>query len=113
MIFTELDARLTRLALLHKNLVVVDFSFERGRFPEFHRLYESRYVVLPCRTAFAGDFALGLSSLGKLVVLVGLKEAPPLDPTANVKYLIQDSSASWELLDKEFSAFGPQVLLIP
>ncbi len=108
-----LDLKLTQLALKYKNLVLLDFSFQKGLFPEFHGLYEPRYLSLPCRTGLAAEMAAGLSSFGKLVLVYGVPSFINVEPTANVKWIQHSSEGSWAALEEGLTQFGPQVLLIP
>ena len=110
-----MDMKLTQLALKLKNLVLIDLSFPQMKFPEFKKVYEDRYLYLPCREESVTALAAGLASFGKLVVIYGSTtqsvEFP--DSTLNVKVLKESNEASWELFEEGLKAFGPAVLLIP
>ncbi|MFA5793145.1 MAG: hypothetical protein WC897_04745 [Candidatus Gracilibacteria bacterium] len=111
----NLDAKFTQLALKIRNLVVVDVSFPKSPFAEFKKLYEQRYIYMPCKKEMVMGFACGIASMGKLVVIYGadLAMEKMLDPTLNVKLLKESSAGSLESLENELKEFGPAVLLIP
>ena len=111
----ELDLKLTRLGLKIKNFVVLDLSFPSGRFLEFRKAYEDRYIHLPCRTDMALSYAAGLSSFGKIVLIYasGLSDCDLPDSTLNVKILNHDKDAVWDYFEGGVQDFGPAVLLIP
>lgn len=110
-----LDIKLTQLGLKIKNLVILDLSFPQGRFPEFKKAYESRYIHLAGRQEMALAFAGGLSAFGKIVLIYGMEsdkcEVP--DRTLNIKLVEEGSHGTWEIFEEELKAFGPAVLLIP
>ena len=110
-----IDLKLTQLAIKIKNLIVIDVSFPKGNFPEFKKVYENRYLHMPCRSASAAIMAVGLSGFGKVVVLFGddFKDCELPDQTLNVKVLKEDEKGTWETLEEDLKAFGPAVLLIP
>lgn len=98
-----------------RNMVLIDLSFPKMRFPEFKKAYENRYIYLPCRGQMAVGMAGALSSFGKLVVIFGddCKDCMLPDNTLNVKLLKESEGGSWEQLEEGLKAFGPAVLLIP
>ena len=110
-----LDIKLTQFGLKMKNLVVVDLSFPSGKFPEFKKAYESRYIHLPGRREMVLPFAGGLSAFGKTVLIYGLEsdECEVPDQTLNIKLVEERSEGKWEIFEEELKTFGPAVLLIP
>jgi hypothetical protein len=110
-----LDVKLTQLGLKMKNLVVVDLSFPIGKFPEFKKAYESRYIHLPGRREMVLPFAGGLSAFGKIVLIYGLEsdECEVPDRTLNIKLVEEGPEGKWDIFEEELKAFGPAVLLIP
>lgn len=110
-----IDIKLTQLGLKMKNLIVLDLSFPRGIFPEFKKVYDPRYLWMPCRKELALPFASGLASFGKLVLIYGLPaaEVTGMEPTVNVKVLRPDPDATWQEFEEGLKRFGPEVLLIP
>ncbi len=110
-----LDTKLTQLGLKLKNMVVLDLGFPHPHCPEFRKIYEPRFVHLPCRQGMALEMAGGLASFGKLVVLVGYEgcKLEHLDPTLNVKALRALPEGSWENLEERLRAFGPAIVDIP
>lgn len=110
-----IDAKLTQLGLKLKNLVVLDLGFPRPFCPEFRKIYEPRFVALPCRQEMALEMASGLATFGKLVVLVGYEGngLKNLDSTLNVKVIQASLEGSWENLEERLRAFGPANISIP
>ncbi|OGJ43839.1 hypothetical protein A2974_00315 [Candidatus Peregrinibacteria bacterium RIFCSPLOWO2_01_FULL_48_20] len=110
-----IDIKLTQIALKIKNLILIDVSFPKGRFTEFKKAYENRYLHMPCRASSAGILAGGLSNFGKVVVLYGdgFNDCNLPDQTLNVKVLKEDAEGSLITLEEDLKAFGPAVLLIP
>lgn len=111
----NIDLKLSQLGLKIKNFVVLDLSFPEGKFPEFSKAYEKRYIHMPCRTEMVLAYAAGLSSFGK-VVLIYSPEVSDLDfpdSTLNVKVLVHKKDAVWDYFEGELLEFGPSVLLIP
>lgn len=111
----ELDLKLTQLGLKIKNLIVLDLSFPHMKFPEFKTVYESRFIHLPGRQRSGLQFAAGLASLGKLVLVYGSdsQNVDFLDNSLNVKLAKTDNDATYNELSERLLAFGPSVLLIP
>lgn len=111
----NIDIKLTQIALKMRNLILVDVSFPRSFFVEFKKMYEPRYVYLPCKKEMAIAFASGIASTGKLVVICGadVHMEKLLDSTLNVKLLKESSGGSLESLENSLKEFGPAVLLIP
>lgn len=113
----NIDVKLTQAALKFKHMVVVDLSFPKSSFPEFKKLYEQRYIHLPCKEEMVLAFAAGLASTGKLVVLYGtnldLSGDEFFDSTLNIKVLKESSGGTYESLDSGLKEFGSAVLLIP
>jgi len=110
-----LDEKLTQLGLKMKNLVVLDLSWPNMQFSEFKSAYETRYIHLSSRQDSAVDFAAGLASLGKVVLIYGSRweDLEIKDPSLNVKLVKQSKNAVWDYLDGKLMEFGPSVLLIP
>lgn len=110
-----IDIKLTQLGLKMKNLILVDLSFPRGVFPEFKKVYDPRYLWMPCRKELVLSFAAGIASFGKLVVIYGLdgEAVKALEPTVNVKVLQHSPEASWQDFEEGLKRFGPELLLIP
>ncbi len=110
-----LDIKLTQLGLKIKNLVVLDLSFPAGKFPEFKKAYEQRYIHLPGRTEMALAFAGGLSAFGKVVLIYGVDndEVEVPDRTLNIKLVEEGPEGKWDIFEEELKTFGPAVLLIP
>lgn len=110
-----LDTFLTQLGLKLKNMVVLDLNFPSSACPEFHKVYETRFMHVPCRQGMALEVAGGIASFGKIVVVVGsdVFDVSHLDPTLNVKVLRVSERGSWEGLEEGLRAFGPAVLEIP
>jgi hypothetical protein len=110
-----LDVKLTQLGLKIKNLVVLDLSFPQGKFPEFKKAYEQRYIHLPGRKEMALAFAGGLSAFGKVVLIYGVEndEVEVPDRTLNIKLVEEGPEGKWDIFEEELRAFGPAVLLIP
>lgn len=111
----NLDAKFTQLGLKIKNLVLIDVSFPKSPFVEFKKLYEQKYIYMPCKKEMLMGFACGVASMGKLVVIYGadLQMEKMMDPTLNIKLLKESSGGSLESLESELKEFGPAVLLIP
>ncbi len=110
-----IDIKLTQIGLKMKNLILVDLSFPRGVFPEFKKVYDPRYLWMPCRKELVLSFAAGVASFGKLVVVYGLTEGElnGFEATVNVKVLRHDPEATWQDFEEGLKRFGPEVLLIP
>jgi hypothetical protein len=110
-----IDIKLTQLGLKIKNLVVIDLSFPHGVFPEFKKVYDPRYLWMPCRKELVLPFASGLASFGKLVLVYGLADAElkEMEPTVNVKVLRPSPEGTWQDFEESLRRFGPEVLLIP
>ena len=111
----NLDLKLTQIGLKIKNFLVLDLSFPVGKFPEFSKAYEHRYIHMPCRTEMALAYAAGLSSFGKIVLVYGsgLCDVDLPDSTLNVKLLMHKKDAVWDYFEGGVLEFGPAVLLIP
>ena len=110
-----LDIKLTQLGLKIKNLVVLDLTFPSGKFPEFKKAYDQRYIHLAGRKEMALAFAGGLSAFGKIVLIYGMDsdECEVPDRTLNIKLVEEGPGGQWEIFEEELKAFGPAVLLIP
>lgn len=110
----NLDLKLTQLALKMKNFILLDFSFPAGKFPEFKKNYENRYISVPGRKVFALDYASGIALSGKFILLYGIEEdLKILDPSLNIKLIKYDENANWAGMEEKISEFGSGLLLIP
>ncbi len=112
---SELDSRLTRLALRHKNLVVLDAAFPSFVLPQFRQNYDQRLVSIPGRSQLAFPMAVGLAQAGKLVCVLGAP-APILhqvEPSLNIKWISSSPEGDFSDMDFVIGAFGPSLLLIP
>ena len=108
-----LDLKLCQAAQKIKNLVLIDLSFPGQKFPEFKLNYEKRYICLPGRRAFAAEYAGGIASSGKIVLIYGGDEIKLADKNLNVKLIQMGESATWGAFEKDILEFGVGVLLIP
>lgn len=108
-----LDLKLCQAAQKIKNLILIDLSFPGQKFPEFKINYGNRYICLPGRSAFAGEYAAGIASSGKIVLIYGGANLELADKNLNVKLIKTDEFAAWGPLEKQILEFGAGVLLIP
>ncbi len=108
-----LDLKLCQVAHKIKNLILIDLSFPGCKFPEFKLNYENRYICLPGRAAFATEYAAGIASSGKIVLIYGGDRIELADKNLNVKLIKPDEFASWGSLEKQILEFGAGLLLIP
>lgn len=110
-----LDLYLTKLGLKLKHLVVLDVNFEGELLKDFSSAYPHRYLYLPSHGAMILEMAVGMASLGKLVLVIGseLKEATLPDSTLNVKLVMRDKKGTWDGFEEGVRAFGVGVLLLP
>lgn len=110
-----LDLTLTKLGLKIKNMVVLDLSFPHLMCPEFRKNYETRFIAMPNRQEMVLEFAGGLASFGKIVLVLGYEGngLTRLDPTVNVKVLKNCPEGTWERLEERILEFGPAEILIP
>lgn len=108
-----LDLKLCQAAHKIKNLILIDLSFPGLKFPEFKMNYENRYISLPGRAGFAGEYAAGIASSGKIVIIYGGECLQLADQNLNVKLLKIDEKTTWLMFEKQILEFGAGVLLIP
>lgn len=113
----NMDLRLCGLAEKNKNLVLLDTSFPGAKFPEFKKDHGNRYICLPGRDSFVLDYAAGIASHGKIVLIYSevLKEVNLADRTLNVKLIAKPNpaSSSASAVEQQILTFGPSLLLIP
>ena len=115
----SLEQRLVKIAFKMKNIILLDFSFPGNKFLEFKKIYDNRYISIPCRKDFAVNYASGLSTFGKNIVVYGLepinveKMIHNEDSTLNIKILREVPNGDWDDFEAEISAFGGKLLLIP
>lgn len=110
-----LDLQLCRFARKIKNFVILDLNFPGQNFPEFKLNYDKRYICLPGREEFALEYAGGIASTGKVVLIYGFSglDLNLPDPTLNVKVLRKAAAADLSDLENGILEFGQSVLLIP
>ncbi len=108
-----LDLKLCAAAHKIKNLILIDLSFPGQKFPEFKVNYENRYICLPGRAAFAGEYSAGIASSGKIVLIYGGDPLHLADKNLNVKLIQTGDGATWQTLENQILEFGAGVLLIP
>jgi hypothetical protein len=109
-----IDEKLTQLGLKVKNLVLLDMTFPGVGYPKFKSSYDARYVHMPYHDGLAFEYAEGLASAGKRVLICGFDgDLPNLDPNFNVKLLRLSDEANWSEFEKDMLSFGPSLVLIP